>query len=217
MNHVLSPGLEIHLAGEVFTALAERALYWRKHAILMIADLHLGKSDIFRAAGIAVPYALQIQDIARLDALITHLQPTTLVILGDMVHGKWISDETLAAWQALRSRHETTRFILTRGNHDRHAAAITALVDEVVPQMTVDGVLLSHDSVRNSDDRLSISGHLHPVFRARSWNRAWPAMVLDGADLRLAAFSEFTAGMQIHGQDSRIWVFVDQKEIVQVQ
>ena len=43
------------IAGERLVAFADRALYWPARKRLVLGDLHLGKADIFRAAGIPVP------------------------------------------------------------------------------------------------------------------------------------------------------------------
>ena len=47
--------LAIKLANEPMVLLGARALYWPARSRLIIADLHLGKSHVFRQAGIAVP------------------------------------------------------------------------------------------------------------------------------------------------------------------
>lgn len=209
MMQAFAPGLDIRIAGRDFTALAQRALYWPKDGLLMIADLHLGKSDTFRASGISVPYAVQQHDLARLDALLAAVRPRALVVLGDFVHGRLVAEQTLQAWQALRRAHGATRFILTRGNHDRSLAAQHGLMDEVVAELCIDGVRMAHEcrEAAGTSHFLHIGGHHHPVFRARSWHKALPAMVHDGQRLVLPAFSEFTAGLQIHGPGSQVWVF----------
>ncbi|MFT3814365.1 MAG: ligase-associated DNA damage response endonuclease PdeM [Acidovorax sp.] len=213
MMQGFTPGLDIRIAGQDFTAFAQRALYWPKNGLLMIADLHLGKSDTFRASGISVPYAVQQHDLARLDALLAAVRPRALVVLGDFVHGSLVARQTLQAWQALRQAHGATRFILTRGNHDRSLAAQHGLMDEVLAELCIDGVRMAHEGyeaargVPGTSHWLHISGHHHPVFRARSWHKALPAMVHDGQRLVLPAFSEFTAGLRIHGPDSQVWVF----------
>ena len=43
------------MRGERLQLHADRALYWPARGRLLIADLHLGKGDVFRRAGIAVP------------------------------------------------------------------------------------------------------------------------------------------------------------------
>ncbi len=47
--------LSIKLADEPVVLLGDRAMYWPARSRLIIADLHLGKSHVFRQAGIAVP------------------------------------------------------------------------------------------------------------------------------------------------------------------
>ncbi|MEE7547733.1 hypothetical protein HF319_12415, partial [Xanthomonas sp. Kuri4-1] len=43
------------LAGETVELLGDRALYRPARRALLIADLHLGKADVFRRAGIGLP------------------------------------------------------------------------------------------------------------------------------------------------------------------
>ena len=45
-------------AGEPLVLLGARALYWPARQALLLADLHLGKADVFRRAGIALPAAV---------------------------------------------------------------------------------------------------------------------------------------------------------------
>ena len=47
--------VETDIADERVTLFADRALFWPRESALLIADLHLGKADTFRAAGIALP------------------------------------------------------------------------------------------------------------------------------------------------------------------
>ena len=47
--------MQIEVHGESFVLYPQKAVFWPKHKILMIADLHLGKINHFRRSGIAVP------------------------------------------------------------------------------------------------------------------------------------------------------------------
>ncbi|QNP49674.1 ligase-associated DNA damage response endonuclease PdeM [Diaphorobacter aerolatus] len=199
-------GLEVRIAGHEFIALPERALYWPTHRTLMIADLHLGKSDTFRSFGIAVPIDVQMHDLQRLNGLLDALKPESLVILGDFVHGAIVGSQTSHAWRKLREAHHSTRFILTRGNHDRTVLAEQWLIDDLVPSLLLgDDVLLSHEPAHSRTSHkefsLNIHGHKHPVFRPHHWNRAMPAMVFEGTELALPAFSHFTAGVRVGGRE----------------
>lgn len=204
--------ITVDVAGERFIALPERALYWPRQGMLLIADLHLGKSDIFRAFGVAVPQSVQMDDLGRLDGLLERFAPAALVILGDFVHGAFAGPQTRERWQALRDTHPATRVILTRGNHDRTLSAAQWNLDSVLGEWMEDGVLLSHEPRPKRDGApcfsLNIHGHIHPVFRDRQWRRGLPALVHEGLHLAMPAFSAFTAGVSCHTAQSRVWVFL---------
>ena len=65
----MDDGLALALAGEPMRLLADRALYWPARRRLLVADLHLGKADTFRAAGIALPSGGTALDLGRLATL----------------------------------------------------------------------------------------------------------------------------------------------------
>ena len=58
--------LEIDCAGERLVLLPEKAVFWPSEKTLIVADLHLGKTAAFRAAGIGVP---ELTTTADLDAV----------------------------------------------------------------------------------------------------------------------------------------------------
>lgn len=205
--------LNINIAGQDFVVCAERALYWKNLKALLVADVHLGKSDIFRISGIAVPQAVQYEDIERLDRLLSRLQPERLIVLGDMVHGRYLADETLDLWKALRSKHSGTRFILTQGNHDRFSGTSQTLVDDILPDLVINNIILSHDHAKSDLYDLNIMGHIHPIYRDRIFKKALPAMVLKDKLLILPAFSEFTAGVKCNSSTDQVWVFVEFQEV----
>ena len=62
--------LDIDVAGESLRLLPDRALLWPRARTLVIADLHLGKAQHFRRAGIALPRGGTGHDLARLDRLL---------------------------------------------------------------------------------------------------------------------------------------------------
>ncbi len=78
--------LELRIADEPMRLYADRALYWPARQRRLIADLHLGKSDIFRRAGIAAAHGGTAHDLARLGLLIAHSGARELWILGDVLH-----------------------------------------------------------------------------------------------------------------------------------
>ena len=62
----MAEAMEVVIAGEPMRLLADRALYWPARNRLLLADLHLGKADIFRRFGIALPSGGTRLDLSRI-------------------------------------------------------------------------------------------------------------------------------------------------------
>lgn len=113
---------DIEIQGETITLLADRALFWQRESMLLVADTHWGKADTFRAASIAVPGNLIADDLARLDRLIDHTGAKRLCVLGDLLHAKRGRDPALLAEaERWRNQHADLDVVLVRGNHDHGA------------------------------------------------------------------------------------------------
>ncbi|HVF34493.1 MAG TPA: DEAD/DEAH box helicase, partial [Candidatus Saccharimonadia bacterium] len=109
--------LAYELAGERVVLDAARALYWPRTGTLFVADVHFGKAQLFRRAGIPIPRGSTSSDLARLDALIARHEPRRLVVLGDLVHGpSSLADEWLARVRAWRASHRAIGMLVVRGN-----------------------------------------------------------------------------------------------------
>ncbi|MDQ1118741.1 MULTISPECIES: ligase-associated DNA damage response endonuclease PdeM [Pseudoxanthomonas] len=187
--------LDLMLAGEPMRALGDRALYWPARRRLLIADLHLGKGDIFRRAGIALPSGGTHHDLARLAALVEHTGAHELWVLGDVLHGP----APQASWRGhvdrWRRQHHHLRVIALAGNHDRDLDAAADLGFEVFPDSVEDGPFVLRHHPQPDPQRHVLCGHLHPVFKAPGTTVRWPAFLLRQEMTVLPAFSQFTAGV----------------------
>lgn len=158
---------ETIVAGEPLVLDAARAIHWPRARTLLIADVHFGKAQVFRRAGIPIPQGSTSGDLARLDALIARHAPARLVVLGDLVHGPGRVDDAWATRvRAWRERHASIEMLVVAGNHDRHFdardagfALAGALLDE--PPFA-----LAH-APRAIAGRYVLSGHLHPGIELR--------------------------------------------------
>lgn len=103
----MAPELPTTLAGEQVLLLGARALYWPARKALLIADLHLGKADVFRRAGIGLPSGGTGDDLDRLSALLHQHAVDTLWILGDVLHGAAHRAAWYRQWQGWREQHAT--------------------------------------------------------------------------------------------------------------
>ncbi len=162
----------IDVAGEAVILFADRALYWPRAGTLIIADLHLGKADHFRRAGIALPAGGTSLDLERLDALLARTGAQRLLVLGDLLHGQVPDAPWRARWQAFRARHAAVRVEVVAGNHDRalrrhpeRAASMGLAVH--APHLREPPFLFVHASedAPRGEAGYVLAGHLHPVLR----------------------------------------------------
>ncbi|AVO31489.1 ligase-associated DNA damage response endonuclease PdeM [Stenotrophomonas maltophilia] len=180
-------------AGESLILLGARALYWPARQALLIADLHLGKADVFRRSGIALPAGGTRTDLQRLQSLLDTYTCRELWILGDILHGPAHRAAWYQQWLAWRERNAALDVHVLRGNHDRqlpHAQLQVHIHDEVRLQP----FLLRHEPMPDAALHV-IAGHLHPQIALPPLRRRFPAFWLRERMTILPAFSAFTAGI----------------------
>ncbi|HDS1217523.1 TPA: ligase-associated DNA damage response endonuclease PdeM [Stenotrophomonas maltophilia] len=180
-------------AGESLVLLGARALYWPARQALLLADLHLGKADVFRRAGIALPSGGTGKDLQRLQGLLDGHACREVWILGDILHGPAHRAAWYQQWLAWRERNAALDVHVLRGNHDRqlsHAGLQVQIHDEV----RLPPFLLRHEPVRDAELHV-IAGHLHPQIALPPLRRRFPAFWLRDKMTLLPAFSAFTAGI----------------------
>lgn len=89
------------VSGAQVLLLPERALYWPAARTLVIADPHFGKAAAFRARGVPVPEFTTLDNLARLDAVLSRTSAERLVVLGDFLHARQGRSKTLLAEDAV--------------------------------------------------------------------------------------------------------------------
>ncbi len=191
----MAESIALEIAGERMQAWADRALYWPARRRLLIADLHLGKGNTFRSAGIAVPTGGTDRDLARLDRLVAATQAASLWILGDFLHAARHAAVDIA-WREFRARHASLEIGVIAGNHDcaldADAAGVVALPDGLS-----DGPFaFRHAPGAAGAGAHLICGHLHPVAKLPDVGRH-PLFWLGRSMTVLPAFSLFTGGQVV--------------------
>ncbi|MEK9507034.1 ligase-associated DNA damage response endonuclease PdeM [Gemmatimonadota bacterium Y43] len=211
-----STGLGVTLAGVPLVLDPRGSVVIPDARVGFVADLHLGKSTLFRRRGLAVPEGEEARDLRRLDAVIADHGLRRLVILGDLVHAAGgLAPEVVERFAAWRARAAVGSITLVLGNHDRPLLVPSRWGLEVVEgPVGLGPVEARHEppaSGASHDGRLVLAGHLHPVVRLREGGR--------GAGLRprcfwwsdpvlvLPAFGGFTGGYPVRpaGRD-RVFV-----------
>ena len=182
------------LAGEPMQLLAGRALFWPRRSRLMIADLHLGKADAFRSAGIALPRGGTDDDLSRLTELLRQTGARELLVLGDFLHGPAGDKPWRRHWQAWRESHRDVAVSVLAGNHDRALAG--AGLDLTLPGAAIDDAPFALRHAPEDHPSLHVlCGHLHPVLALPGLPGRWPAFWLRARCTVLPAFSRFTGGV----------------------
>jgi len=190
--------MKLSLAGNEIELLPERAVWWPARRTAVIADVHLGKDQVFRRSGIAIPATVLDAELDMLDSLIQRTRCERLLVLGDWVHAAPLEGESwpvaVANW---RNRHAQLDIDLVLGNHDRHLSPWLAdwRIDAHPEPIEINGLKMLHE-VNSETTSAGMSGHLHPVVWLRSGREKvrLPAFALRDDHLILPAFGRFTGG-----------------------
>jgi len=200
--------MKVVLAGETLRLYADRALYWPAKRRLLVADLHLGKDDTFRAAGIALPTGGTRHDLDRLSVLIEHSGAESLWFLGDLLHGRLIDTHWRGDWARFRAQHAGVDMLLVEGNHDRAAERADLGIDHRRHCVAEAGSALAfahapQSAVPGGAGRVVVCGHLHPVARVPGFRGRFPAFARMGQQFVLPAFSTFSGGWLVQEAQAR--------------
>lgn len=190
----------VEFAGETLQCHADRALYRPATGTLYVADVHLGKAQQLRRAGIGIPSGSTSQDLARLTALIETTGADTLTVLGDFLHGALDpADDWLARLETWRRRHAGLRLRLLLGNHDRRLRELR-LEAELLGDTAADPpYTLVHAPEDAPAEAPALCGHVHPVLKLPAPGRALrlPCFWIQPRLLMLPAFGGLTGGWAV--------------------
>lgn len=189
------------LKDQALLLLPEKAVFWEEQKTLFLADVHLGKVNHFRKAGIAIPTAAIHQNINILSRLCNEYQPETICFLGDLFH----SDKN-KEWELFTDWRESiagVNFELIRGNHDIIAAAHYKRANiKVYPVCMEKGpFIFTHEPMEKCpSDKYAFAGHLHPSVKLSGQGRqsvSLPCFYFGQEQALLPAFGQFTGSVNI--------------------
>lgn len=195
--------------------LPEKAIYIKELNSLLMADVHLGKSETFQTLGIPIPNLINQQTLRRLYQLCYEFQPENLIILGDLFHSKLaLVDEVLEIWSNfITSINITVQLII--GNHDRPLFQTLEHIpiQFIAETLQVGHLLLSHEPCPQGD-RLNICGHFHPCVRLKTRldSLRLPCFYLDHSQnlLMVPSFGEFTGSYEVQPKtNTTVYVVAD--------
>lgn len=187
--------MTIDCQGEELRLSEERAIFWPSKRMLIISDLHIGKSAYFRKSGIQVPDTVGQTDLQRLSSLMKAFDPSVLLVTGDMFHNRINSDaQAFLDW---RRTYANLRVILVKGNHDELMNEdYEALGIEVHHKELICAPFrFIHEQPKEFDEYYNLSGHIHPgvVLYGKARQRLrFPCFYFGPHSAVLPAFSLFT-------------------------
>ena len=187
---------QIEIQNQVLQLLPEKALLWKEKSILMVSDLHLGKSAHFRKSSYAVPEGLYQNDLERLHQIIVDHKVQRVLILGDLFHS--VYNPVWEAFGDFIKNHDEQSFELIVGNHDilsnhQYEKFNIILYKQV---LKLEPFVLVHDAADIVDhDNYHFTGHIHPGIRLRGKARQslrLPCFYFKEKYAVLPAFGSFT-------------------------
>jgi DNA ligase-associated metallophosphoesterase len=206
------PGtVSIAVDGEPLVLLPQKAVFWPRERMLIIADIHFGKAAAFRSWGIPVPKGTTTENLDALDDLIVLTGARHVLFLGDFLHARAAhAAGTQAAMLAWRRRRCELVLTLVRGNHDKHAGDPAAQlgIDLVDEPYTVGPLSFCHHPDVDAPGYV-LAGHVHPVYvlATRFDALRLPCFIAGPRRMILPSFGAFTGGHALRPEpDERVWV-----------
>ena len=213
---------EEYLLGQHMILLPDRILFWKEEKMMIVADPHFGKAQIFRDSGIPIPQGSTVEDLMRLSCLMDHLLPRKLLFLGDLIHGRIENqnyfDQLVDKW---RHRHKKVELLLAMGNHDLRFGdpPDQFRFDQVAADITLGSFIFTHKP-RIDSSFYGIAGHLHPAVTITGnagLIERLPCFCFGPRAALLPAFGSFTGHQVIRPTaEDRIYV-VANDEVVEMQ
>lgn len=177
------------LASAALCALKSGALWWPDQALLVVSDLHFGKSErLARRGGTLLPPFENRDTLQRLDDDIDATQARRVICLGDSFDDLTAAeglDDTDQLW--LLRLMAGRDWVWIEGNHD---AGPVSIGGSHLREIRIEGLQFRHIA---TPDTPEISGHYHP--KARLAGRSQRCFLIDRNRVILPAYGTYTGGL----------------------
>ncbi len=195
--------------------LPQRALFWEAKKTVLLADLHFGKVNHFRKAGVPVPVKANEKNVEVLIEILQLTKPERVIFLGDLFHSHY-NEEWEVFGQVLKN-FPTVLFELVVGNHDilsDHQYQKLGIGMHSTLQLAP--FLLTHHPVEGHEgDLYNLAGHVHPGVRLVGKGKqglTLPCFYFGKQQGLLPAFGVFTGLARIvPKKDDHVFIIVENK------
>ena len=210
--------MDVEILDEQFGLYPQKAIFWKSQAALLLSDLHLGKINHFRKAGIPVPPKANDHNLEVFIDLVELCKPERVICLGDLFHSHYNAE-----WEVFGEvvRHfSSISFQLVQGNHDimsKYQYSRKGI--EVFDTLQVGKFLLTHHPLETIPEGLyNIAGHIHPGVSLRGKGRqamTLPCFYFSERQAFLPAFGEFTGLARIAPKkQDKVFVVAEDKVVL---
>jgi DNA ligase-associated metallophosphoesterase len=201
---------------------ASRCIFWEEESVLIVSDLHFGKSGHFRKSGIGIPQHIFKNDLQRLFSQIEFFKPKILLVTGDMFHST--ANKELDLFLKWRNDISYVGFYLVRGNHDilNRGFYKKADIQVFTNKLSVGNFCFTHDGASACDDEklFIFSGHTHPGIKMNglaAQSLMLPCFYFGKKYAILPAFSQFTGLSKIKPLANDHVFAIVENEIIKIQ
>lgn len=188
--------LAIDFAKHEFILDSKGGLYWPKHQLLIVSDLHLEKASFLASYGQPLPLYDTKDTLTRLEALIQHYKPSQLLTLGDNFHDmnalSRIDPNNLNYLKYISSYLDQWLWII--GNHDEKIKFSLVKNLSFHQEYCLDEIVFTHQLSKKNN--CQIVGHYHPKVSIKKISGK--CFVFTPQSMILPAFGSFTGGLDIH-------------------
>ena len=179
--------------GAELVALGSGALWWPDQRVLVVSDLHLGKSErMARLGGATLPPYEAFETLERLETDIGQCGAERVICLGDSFDDAAAAaglDDSVTDW--ILRLQAGRQWVWIEGNHDPGPVALGGMH---LAEMELGTLVLRH--IAEDGGRAEVSGHYHPKARIASVSRR--CFLVDGRRLILPAYGTYTGGLWSH-------------------
>jgi DNA ligase-associated metallophosphoesterase len=205
----------IQIRKNTFWLSPSRTVFWEEKKLLILSDLHLGKTGHFRKSGIAVPQRVFKEDMYRFLHELQIYKPKQVVIVGDLFHS--IQNKENDLFIKWRNDFSGTPITLVKGNHDilsdewYHEAGITV----AATKLQLAGFAFQHEieQAMAPDTEFSFTGHIHPGVQIKGLAKqslTFPCFYFNKDCCILPAFGHFTGFLKIKPKkNDRVFAIVE--------
>ena len=201
---------------------ASRCIFWEEESILIVSDLHFGKSGHFRKSGIGIPQDIFKNDLQRLFSQIEFFKPKILLVTGDMFHSA--ANKELDLFLKWRNDISYVEFYLVKGNHDilNKSFYKEAGIQVFTNKLSVGNFCFTHDVASACDDEklFTFSGHIHPGIKMNgvaAQSLMLPCFYFGKKYAVLPAFSQFTGLSKMKPLANDHVFAIVENEIIKIQ